>query len=151
MTDLIVFKDRFCISTDEMKLDIDSVHEFLSTKAYWCLNIPKETVRKSIENSLCFGVYDGDKQIGFARVISDFSTIAYLGDVYILEEYRGNGLSKWLMEIIMNHPELQNLRRWILLTGDAHGLYRQFGWNDIADPPKWMEKHNKNVYSNKKY
>lgn len=101
----------------------------------------------AIENSLCFGVYHKDRQIGFARIISDLATVAYLGDVYILEEYRGKGLSKWLVETIMAHPDLQGLRRWILLTGDAHGLYRQFGWTDIADPSKWMEVYNKNVYS----
>lgn len=147
MENIAVEKDQFLISTDRSKLDTDSIHEFLSTKAYWCLNIPKETVRKSIENSLCFGLYDGAKQIGFARVISDFATIAYLGDVYVLEEYRGHGLSKWLMETVMSHPQLQGLRRWILLTGDAHGLYRKFGWTDIADPSLWMELHNRNVYS----
>lgn len=141
------YRDGFCISTDKTKLDVDSIHWFLSTKAYWSLNIPKETVQTAIENSLCFGVYQNEKQVGFARIISDFSTIAYLGDVYILEEYRGNGLSKWLMETIMSHPHLQGLRRWILLTGDAHGLYRKFGWTDIADSSKWMELHNKNVYS----
>lgn len=147
MENIAVEKDQFLISTDKRKLDIDSIHEFLSTKAYWCLNIPKETVRKSIENSLCFGLYDGEKQVGFARVISDFATIAYLGDVYVLEQYRGHGLSKWLMETVMSHPQLQGLRRWILLTGDAHGLYRKFGWTDIADPTLWMELHNRNVYS----
>lgn len=147
MENIAVEKDQFLISTDKRKLDIDSIHEFLSTKAYWSLNIPKETVRKSIENSLCFGLYDGEKQVGFARVISDFATIAYLGDVYVLEEYRGHGLSKWLMETVMSHPQLQGLRRWILLTGDAHGLYRKFGWTDIADPSLWMELHNRNVYS----
>jgi N-acetylglutamate synthase-like GNAT family acetyltransferase len=147
MTDFTISKNSYLISTDKSKLDIDSIHEFLSTKAYWCLNIPKSTVQTAIENSLCFGVYEHDKQIGFARVISDFSTIAYLGDVYVLEEYRGKGLSKWLMETIMSHPQLQGLRRWILLTGDAHELYRQFGWTSIADPTKWMELHNKNVYS----
>lgn len=127
-------------------LAIDSIHEFLASEAYWCLNIPKDRVETAIQNSLCFGVYHGRKQIGFARIISDFSTIAYLGDVYMITEYRGKGLSKWLMETIMNHPNLQGLRRWILLTGDAHELYRQFGWTDIADPTKWMELHNKNVY-----
>lgn len=144
---MVLHKNQFTISTDKSRLKLDSIHEFLSTKAYWCLNIPKETVATAIEHSLCFGVYEGDRQIGFARVISDFSTIAYLGDVYILEEYRGHGLSKWLLEVIMTYPDLQGLRRWILLTGDAHGLYRQFGWTDIADPTKWMELHNKNVYS----
>jgi GNAT superfamily N-acetyltransferase len=147
MTELTIYKDKFCISTDKVKLDIGAIHEFLSTKAYWCLNIPKDKVQTAIQNSLCFGVYQDEKQIGFARIITDFSTIAYLGDVYILEEYRGLGLSKWLMETITNHPNLQELRRWILLTSDAHRLYRQFGWTDIADPQKWMELHNKNVYS----
>ncbi|XOV91792.1 MAG: GNAT family N-acetyltransferase [Bacteroidota bacterium] len=147
MTALTLYKEGFCISTDKSRLDLDSIHEFLSTKAYWCLNIPKNKVQIAIQNSLCFGLYREEKQIGFARVISDYSTIAYLGDVYILEEYRGQGLSKWLMETIMNHELLQGLRRWILLTGDAHGLYRQFGWTEIADPSKWMELHNKNVYA----
>lgn len=147
MGELTHYRDEFSISTDKGKLDIDSIHEFLSTKAYWCLNIPKSTVERAIQNSLCFGVYKNGKQVGFARVISDFSTIAYLGDVYILDDYRGQGLSKWLMETIMTHHQLQGLRRWILLTGDAHGLYRQFGWKEIADPTKWMELHNKNVYA----
>ena len=138
---------KFLISTDKKKLDIEAIHEFLSTKAYWSLNIPKEKVQIAVQNSLCFGVYDEGVQIGFARIISDFSTIAYLGDVYILEAYRGHGLSKRLMEVIMDHPNLQGLRRWILLTGDAHGLYRQFGWTDLADSTKWMELHDKNVYS----
>jgi GNAT superfamily N-acetyltransferase len=140
------YKDEFCISTEKTKLDIDAIHEFLSTKAYWCLNIPKEKVLTSIQNSICFGVYEDKKQIGFARIITDYSTIAYLGDVYILEEYRGKGLSKWLISTIMDFPSLQGLRRWILLTGDAHELYRKYGWTDIADPSKWMELHNKNVY-----
>lgn len=147
MKDITIYKDQFSISTDKSKLDVDSVHDFLSTKAYWCLNIPKEKVQVAIENSLCFGVYEEEKQVGFARIITDFSTIAYLGDVYVLEEYRGKGLSKWLMETIMNHEDLQGLRRWILLTGDAHELYRQYGWTNIADPTKWMELHDKNVYS----
>jgi GNAT superfamily N-acetyltransferase len=98
-------------------------------------------------SNLCFGVYKGNKQVGFARVISDFSAIDYLGDVYILEEERGKGLSKWLMETVMGHPDLQGLRRWILLTGDAHGLYRQFGWTELADPGRRMELHNRNVYT----
>lgn len=146
-TDIEIFKDEFCISTFKSRLDINAIHEFLSTKAYWCLNIPKERVQIAIDNSLCFGVYHDQKQIGFARVISDFSTIAYLGDVFIIEDYRQKGLSKWLLETIMNHSNLQGLRRWILLTGDAHGLYRQFGWAELADSSKWMEIHDKLVYS----
>lgn len=146
MSAINIFKNQFNISTDPARLDIDAIHHFLSTKAYWCLNIPKETVATSIKNSLCFGVYENEKQIGFARIITDMATIAYLGDVYILEAYRGKGLSKWLMETIMCYPNLQGLRRWILLTGDAHELYRQYGWNNIADPTRWMELHNKNIY-----
>lgn len=146
MTDITIYKDNFCISTDKSKLDIDTIHQFLSTKAYWCINIPKDTVQTSIQHSLCFGVYQDHKQIGFARIISDFSTIAYLSDVFILDEYRGQGLSKWLIKNIMIHPGLQGLRRWILLTGDAHGLYRQFGWTEIADPTRWMEIHDRNIY-----
>ena len=147
MTPITLFNDEFCISTDNTKLDVDSIHAFLSTKAYWCLRIPKETVIKAIAHSLCFGVYDGERQIGFGRVISDYATIAYLGDVYIEKDYRGKGLSKWLMEVIMSHPDLQGMRRWILLTGDAHDLYRQYGWTNLADPSKWMELHDKDVYA----
>jgi GNAT superfamily N-acetyltransferase len=147
MNDITVFNEGgFSISTDKEKLDVGAIHSFLSQKAYWCLNIPKEVVARSIENSLCFGVYDGKKQIGFARIISDFATIAYLGDVYILEEYRNKGLSKWLMKTVMNHPNLQGLRRWILLTRDAHELYRKFGWEDIENPSRWMESYNKSPY-----
>lgn len=147
MKELLVHNAEFSISTDKEKLDINAIHEFLSTKAYWCLNIPIERVQTSITNSLCFGVYQDKKQIGFAKAITDFATIAYLGDVYILEEYRGLGLSKWLIETVMNHPDLQGLRRWILLTSDAHELYRKFGWTEIAAPERWMEMHNKTVYT----
>lgn len=146
MNEITAHRDEFSISNDKAKLDIDAIHEFLSTKAYWSLNIPKEKVQTAIQNSLCFGVYHNEKQIGFARVVSDFSAIAYLGDVFILEEYRGKGLSKWLIENIMKHPNLQGLRRWILLTADAHELYRKFGWTDIEDPTKWMNVHDKDVY-----
>ncbi|KYP13144.1 GNAT family N-acetyltransferase [Flavihumibacter sp. CACIAM 22H1] len=147
MAVLNIYRDNYLISTDQSRLDISAIHRFLSTEAYWSLNIPREKMEKSIKHSLCFGVYRLDKQIGFARVISDFATIAYLGDLYILDAYRGKGLSKWLLEVIMGHPELQGLRRWILLTADAHALYKQFGWTEIADPAKWMELHNKSVYT----
>lgn len=146
MNEITLTRGEFTVSTDKTRLDIDLIHNFLSTKAYWCLNIPKEAVQKSIQNSLCFGVFHNGNQIGFARIISDFSTIAYLGDVFILEEHRGKGLSKWLMEIIMGHPDLQGLRRWILLTRDAHDLYKSFGWTNISDPHVWMEVRNQNVY-----
>lgn len=139
-------ENQYRISTDAQLLDIDMIHDFLSTKAYWSLNIPKETVIKSIAHSLCFGVYKDDEQVGFARVISDYSTIAYLGDVFILEAHRGKGLSILLMQAIMNHAELQGLRRWILLTGDAHGLYEKFGCTALADSTNWLELHDSNVY-----
>ncbi len=122
------------------------IHDFLSTKAYWSLKIPKETVIRSIEHSLCFGVYKDSEQVGFARVITDYSTIAYLGDVFILEAHREKGLSKLLLQAIMNHAKLQGLRRWILLTGDAHGLYKKFGWTALADSTVWLELNDRNVY-----
>ncbi|MEW5675742.1 GNAT family N-acetyltransferase [Flavobacterium enshiense] len=134
------------ISTDKSKIDAIAVHDFLSNHSYWCKDIPLTTVKTSIENSLCFGVYDNDKQIGFARVITDYATIAYLGDVYILSSYRGKGLSKKLMKTIMSHPDLQGLRRWILLTADAHELYKQFGWKEIQRPERYMELFNPEVY-----
>lgn len=137
---------EYKISTERQLLDIEMIYDFLSTKAYWSLNIPRETVVSSIEHSLCFGVYNGIEQVGFARVISDYSTIAYLGDVFIIESHRGKGLSKRLMDAVMNHVKLQGLRRWILLTGDAHDLYKKFGWKEIADSTMWMELNDRNVY-----
>jgi GNAT superfamily N-acetyltransferase len=137
----------FLISTDPTKIDVVFVHRFLSETSYWAQNIPFDVVKTSIENSLCFGVYDGAHPIGFARVITDKATFGYLADVFILESYRGQGLSKWLMEIILEHPELQGFRRWVLATADAHGLYEQYGFTPLAKPDRWMEKHNPQVYS----
>ena len=136
----------FYISTDKSKMDIEIMHKYLSEESYWAKGISKEIVEKSVANSFCFGVFYHDRQIGFAKVITDFTTIAYLGDVFILDKFRGLGLSKLLMETIMHHPELQGLRRWILLTADAHELYRKFGWSNINDPARWMEVHTKNPY-----
>ena len=137
---------EFLISTDRTRLDLDVIHEFL-TNCYWAKGIPREVVARSIEHSLCFGIYDGSgAQVGFARVISDFATIAYLGDLFILESHRGHGLSKLLMECIMRHPALQNLRRWILLTSDAHGLYARFGFAPLNAPARYMELHRPDVY-----
>jgi N-acetylglutamate synthase-like GNAT family acetyltransferase len=137
------------ISTDRDKLDLNMVHRYLTTESYWSPGIPFDTVKQASEHSLCFGVYHKDKQIGYARIISDYTTIAYLADVFILSEFRGNGLSKWLIKTIQSHPDLQGLRRWILLTKDAHGLYRQTGWKDIAQPELWMEIHQKDIYKPK--
>jgi GNAT superfamily N-acetyltransferase len=134
------------VSTDRARLDLDVIHGFL-TGCYWARGISRELVARSIENALCFGVYEEGQQIGFARVISDYATYAYLGDVFILEGYRGRGLSKWLMECIVQHPQLQGLRRWSLVTGDAHGLYTQFGFTPLAAPERWMEIHKADVYA----
>lgn len=131
-------KDQFTISTDPAKLDLDVIYGYLS-RSYWAAGRPRETVEKSIKHSLCFGVYDGSKQIGFARVITDFATFAYLADVFILEEYQGQGLGKWLVSVIMGHPDLQGLRRWSLATRDAHELYRQYGFTELKTPDRWME------------
>ena len=138
-------KGKFVISTDEERLDLDMVHGFL-TESYWAEGISREVVARSIENSLCFGVFCDGKQIGFARVISDYATFAYVGDVFVLESYRGYGLGKWLMECIVGHPRLQGLRRWTLLTRDAHGLYGQFGFTPLKRPERYMELHDPEVY-----
>lgn len=140
------YKGEFLISTDNDKLDISLIHKFLSNESGWSNGIPYEKVQKSIDNSLNFGLYIRQKQIGFARIISDFSTIAYLGDVFIQNEFRGLGLSKWLMEIITEHKELQGLRRWILLTDTAEWLYEKYGFNKLPKPEIYMEKFNPDVY-----
>lgn len=138
-------RDNFLVSTDPSKIDLDAVHAYL-VQSYWAEGIPREVVERSIKWSLCFGVYDGTKQIGFARVITDRATYAYIGDVYILEAYRGKGLSKWLMSCIKAHPDLQGLRRWALATRDAHGLYKQFGFTELKAPQRWMEITNPGIY-----
>jgi GNAT superfamily N-acetyltransferase len=139
-------RGEFLISTDRERLSLDVIHGFL-TNCYWAKGISQEIVARSIEHSLCFGIYeDSGTQVGFARVVSDFATVAYLGDVFVLESHRGRGLSKWLMECIIQHPALQNLRRWILLTRDAHGLYSQFGFTPVKAPERYMELHRPDVY-----
>ena len=143
-------RDDFVVSTDRTRLDINVIHGFLTT-CYWAKGIPRETVARSLEHSLCFGVYDGSgAQVGFARVVSDFATLAYLGDVFVLETHRGRGLSKFMMESIMRHPALQGLRRWILLTRDAHGLYQQFGFTPLKSADRYMELHRADVYEIRK-
>jgi N-acetylglutamate synthase-like GNAT family acetyltransferase len=138
--------DNFTITTDKSKMDIVAIHDFLSKYSGWSDNIPFDKVKTSIDNSLNFGLFHNDKQIGFARVISDFSTIAYLGDIYVLENYRGQGLSKRLMEAVMKHPLLQGLRRWILLTSTADWLYEKYGFNKLPKPEIYMELFNPNIY-----
>ena len=131
-------KDGFIISTDKLKLDVEVIHQYLSKEAYWCKNIPLQLVTKSIENSVSFGMYHKDRQVGFARVVTDKATFGYLADVFIITDYRGRGLSKWLMQCILSHPELQGFRSWLLGTRDAHGLYNQFGFKPLENPERFM-------------
>jgi GNAT superfamily N-acetyltransferase len=131
-------KENFTISTDPTRLDIDAIADMLA-RSYWANGRPRERTERALDNSLVFGVYDGDKQIGLARVVTDYAVFAYLCDVIIHEDYRAHGLGKWLMQTIMSHPDLQGLRRWTLATRDAHGLYKQFGWSPFANPGNWME------------
>jgi len=126
------------VTTDRQRLDLDVIHGFLTT-AYWSRGVPREIVARSMEHSLCFGAFDGDRQVGFARVISDRATYAYVCDVFALESERGRGVGKSLMAAIRAHPALQGLRRWTLATRDAHGLYRQFGFGAPAHPERQME------------
>jgi len=141
-------RGRFTISDDPARLDRARIREFLST-SYWAPGIPQDVVDRSIEGSLCFGVYDGEDspaQVGFARVITDAATFAYVADVFVLESHRGQGLGLWLMETIRAHPRLQGLRRWSLVTRDAHALYRRVGFADVANPGRWMEIVDRDVY-----
>jgi GNAT superfamily N-acetyltransferase len=139
-------RGEFLISTDPKRIDLEIVHGFLSS-SYWAEGISREIVARSIENSLCFGIYDNEMQVGFARVISDCATFAYLADVFVLKSHRGRGLSKWMMECIIQHPALQCLRRWVLLTRDAHGLYSQFGFSPVKAAERYMELHQPDVYA----
>lgn len=139
-------KGDYEISTDPARIDVAMVHQFL-TNSYWAKGIPLETVQQSIEKSIPFGVYHGLQLVGFARIISDLATFAYLADVFILSSHRGRGLSRWLMECIVSHPDLQGLRRWMLATQDAHGLYAKFGFTPLKSPESWMEIHRPDVYA----
>ena len=138
--------DDFTITTDKSKMDIVAIHDFLSKYSGWSDNIPFDRVKTSIDNSLNFGLFRNDIQIGFARIISDFSTIAYLGDIYVLDDYRGQGLSKKLMDTVIEHPNLQGLRRWILLTSTADWLYEKYGFTKLPKPELYMELFDPNVY-----
>ena len=140
-------KEDFTISTDKRRIDVNYVHNFLRT-SYWAENIPMDVVQRSIRGSLCFGIYNEETQIGFARVITDEATFAYLADVFIDEDYRGRGLSKWLVETILSYPTLQGLRRFMLATRDAHGLYREFGFSELTFVDRWMHIHWPDVYKN---
>jgi GNAT superfamily N-acetyltransferase len=138
-------RDGFLITTDPTRLDVAAIHAFLH-HAYWCENIPRDTVERAVRHSLCFGLVDGAAQVGLARVVTDYATFAYLCDVYVLESHRGRGLGRWLIECVMAHPQLQGLRRFNLATRDAHGLYAQFGFQPLRQPDVHMERHKPDIY-----
>lgn len=131
---------EFTISTDRERLNIETLHRFLSNDSYWAQGRAVETIKRSVDNSFPFGLYHNNQQIGFARVVTDFATFAWVADVFVLPDYRGHGLSKWLMEVILAHPKLQGFRRWVLATKDAHTLYARFGFIPLHKPERWMER-----------
>ena len=136
-------REQYSISTDKAKLDVSMIHHYLYTTAYWAVGRPMKIVRKSIENSLCFGLYDGEKQVGFARIVTDFATVGWMCDVFILPSYQGNGLGKWLVECIVEHPDVKSLRRILLNTRDAHELYIKYaGFRTLLKSESWLERFN---------
>ena len=139
MNDEAFQKKGFRISTDQSLLDFGVIHNYLAKDSYWSQGVPVETLQRAISNSLCFGLYNENSQVGFARVVTDYATFAYICDLFILPAFRGIGLSKWLVQTITGHPGLQGLRRWSLGTADAHGLYSQFGFTPITNPERWMQ------------
>ena len=143
-------KGDFTISSDKTRLDLEVIHGFLST-SYWAAGRSVETIRRSIEHSIPFGVYKGDHQVGFARVITDYATFAWIADVFILDSFRGQGLGKWLMEVILSDPQLQGFRRWVLATKDAQELYRRFGFSELKIPERWMERPDPNMQESPDY
>lgn len=157
-------RDHYLISTDRANLNIALIHDYLSNQSYWATGRTIEVVRLSIENSLCFGLYQtspegspegdlqgNDAQIGFARVVTDYATFAWLADVFVLEAHRGRGLGKWLIEVIIAHPDLQEFRRWVLATKDAHELYRRVGFRELHRPERWMERPDPNMQESPDY
>ena len=138
-------RSEYSISTDVNRLDLTVIHQFLAN-TYWAKDIPFTVLQNSIQNSLVFGLYKDKQQIGFGRVITDYSTFAYIADVFVLESFRGEGLGKWLIETIISHPELQGLRRWLLVTKDAHELYQKVSFNEIKNPSRFMEIVDLDVY-----
>ncbi|PKL83107.1 MAG: GNAT family N-acetyltransferase [Ignavibacteriae bacterium HGW-Ignavibacteriae-3] len=139
-------KGKYLISSDKRKLQIKTIHNFL-TNAYWSKGIMIERVRKAIEGSLCFGVYHEKEQVGFVRVVTDYANFGYIADVFIIENYRGKGLSVWLLKCILNLPELKDIKSWMLATKDAHGLYSKFGFEQLKKPQKFMQKINPKCFS----
>ncbi|MDQ1637988.1 MAG: hypothetical protein QOF62_1327 [Pyrinomonadaceae bacterium] len=144
-------RGEYLITTDRSRLDVAFIHNFLSTQTYWAVGRSIQVVQRSIDNSFCFGIYRETDQIGFARVVTDFATFAWLADVFVVPEHRGRGLAKWLMEVILAHSELQGFRRWVLATKDAHSLYEQFGFIPLHRPERWMERPDPNMRESPDY
>jgi GNAT superfamily N-acetyltransferase len=144
-------KGEFTIDTSKKKLDLDFIHNYLSEHSYWATGRSRATIERSIRNSVAFGVYHGSRQIGFGRVITDYATFAWIADVFIDEEFRGKGLSKWMMEVMLAHPRLQKFRRWVLATKDAHELYRRYGFSELKKPERWMERRDPATEENPDY
>jgi GNAT superfamily N-acetyltransferase len=144
-------RGEYLITTDRSHLDVALIHNFLSTNTYWAVGRSVEVVQRSIDTSLCFGIYRKTEQVGFARVVTDFATFAWLADVFVVSEHRGRGLAKWLIEVILAHPELQGFRRWVLATKDAHSLYAQFGFIPLHRPERWMERPDPNMQESPDY
>jgi GNAT superfamily N-acetyltransferase len=144
-TGAVATRGPFTICTDPARFDLGMIHGFL-TRSYWAQGIDEATVRRSIEYSLCFGLFSAERQVGFARVVTDRATFAYLADVFVIDQFRGQGLAKWMIEVILAHPDLQRLRRWLLATRDAHDLYRQYGFTALPAPGRFMERYDGAVY-----
>jgi GNAT superfamily N-acetyltransferase len=142
---------EYAISTDDNRLDIPAIHDFVANQSYWAQGRAIETVKRALSNSLNFGLYKGKQLVGFARVVTDYATFAWVADVFVLSEHRGRGLSKWLMEVILSHPELQGFRRWVLATKDAHSLYARFGFIPLHRPERWMERPDPNMQESPDY
>ena len=133
-------RGEYTISTDQARLDFNLIHDFLTNSSYWAVGRKLEIVKRSIENSLAFGLYENERQVGFGRVVTDYATFAWVADVFVLEEARGRGLGTWLVEVMIAHPRLQGFRRWSLATKDAHEIYRKFGFTELKRPERWMER-----------
>jgi GNAT superfamily N-acetyltransferase len=144
-------RDGYLISTDRSRLNIDLIHDFLSKTSYWATGRASDVVERSINNSLSFGVYKGIDQVGFARVVTDYATFAWIADVFVLPEHRGHGLSKWLIDVMLSHSQLQGFRRWVLATKDAHTLYERFGFIPLHRPERWMERPDPNMQESPDY
>jgi GNAT superfamily N-acetyltransferase len=144
-------RDEYTISTDRNRLDIPVIHDFVSNQSYWAQRRTIEVVQRALEHSLNFGLYKDKQQVGFARVVTDYATFAWIADVFVLTEHRGRGLSKWLMEVILSHPQLQGFRRWVLATKDAHSLYARFGFIPLHRPERWMERPDPNMQESPDY